>query len=84
MTTDLVRRFDGPKDNAADDGVADEQDCQSDGRDLRLAVAQMKPDGREEERDKAFETAETSANPARSRPKPETSNFALGLAVYET
>jgi len=70
MTTDLVRRFDGPKDNAADDGVADEQDCQS--------------DSREEERDKAFETAETSANPARSRPKPETSNFALGLAVYET
>jgi len=88
MTTDLVRRFDGPKDNAADDGVADEQDRQSDGRDLRLTVAQrksqMKPDGREEERDKAFEAAETSANPARSRPKPETSNFALGLAVYET
>jgi len=42
MTTDLVRRFDGPKDNAADDGVADEQDRQSDGRDLRLTVAQMK------------------------------------------
>jgi len=48
---DLVRSFDGPEDKSADDGVADEEDRES--------------DGGEEESDEALEAADTAARATR-------------------